>query len=415
MAKTETVSGNGNTAQPGFVTIAAGVTYFVDEVAIANTIRGSGQTNIEAVLGTSTTAPPIVYNTGGGSGTVSAAGGGDYVALSGTKWVFNGNVPGNDTVISSAGLATIGVGGNGTYPGGQSQVPSNVVELAGAQAVVNSFGTNDLIEDFAGLATINALNTASIEMDGGAATVHVHGVGSVKAFFTGQGGGRLDFINNSTVAATVSGNVPGGTGGSVTAFGGYGGGVYVGGAGGNNSLIGGAAAVTLVAGNGNNNILEAAGFGNSYAAQNEFVAGSGTSTLTADSTTGYNEFIGETGNLVMTSFGKGNQTYYVGAQGLETITGSRAAGATNEYIFDQDRTGSGMDSITNFRLGTDHIDINFNGTLSGVTIKAIDAVAPSASDTAGGSLVTLSDQTQITLYGVSRNSLSLSIIGGTHI
>ncbi len=385
-------AGNGNTGGAGAY-IAGGASLAGDGTVLggsvlanANGFGGNGGAGVY-LAGTLDNAGRITGGTGGyGSGF--AAAGGNYVGLSGTKWLFESSSLGNDTVISSAGLATIKTEGNGTYPGGQSSVPSNVVELDGAQALVNSFGTNDLIEDCAGLATINASNDANIEMDGGAATVYAHSEGSVRACFTGQGGGRLDFINNSTVAATVSGNVPGGSGGSVTAFGGVGGGVYVGGSGGNNSLIGGDGKVNLVAGNGNNNVLEAAGFSTSYAGQNILVAGSGTATLTADSTAGYNEFYGGTGSVVITSFGKGAQTYYVGAKGSETITGSRAAVATNEYILDQDSTGAGVDAITNFKLGTDHIDINLNGSLSGVTINAIATLTSSVNNPNGGSSIT---------------------------
>jgi hypothetical protein len=231
----------------------------------------------------------------------------------------------------------------------------------------------------------------------------------VIAYFDSTGGGKLDFINNSTVSATVSGNIPGGSGGSLTVFGGVGGGVYIGGSGGNNSLVGGSGAVTLI-GAGNNNHLSVSGYSSSYAGQNVLRAGGGGAVMVAESPSGYNEFYGG-GTDTITSYGHGAQTYYVGTTGTERYTGSTVSGATNEYIFDQDTSGSGNDIITNFRLGTDHIDVNLNGTLSGVTIRSIEALT----GTHTGSVVLLSNQTTIQLYGVSTSALSVSIIGGTHI
>jgi hypothetical protein len=279
--------------------------------------------------------------------------------------------------------------------------------------VVNSFGTNDLIESFAGHDTIRADGSANVLVDGGHVTVDANGGGPVIAFFSGSAGGALDFINNSTVSATVSGNVPGGSGGSVTAFGGVGGGVFIGASGGNNSLVGGSGAVTLVAA-GNNNHLKAAGYSSSYSGQNVLEAGysSNGDVMIAESTSGYNQFHGgSSGADTMESFGQGAQTFYVGAGGPESIVGSTVSGASNEYIFDQDSTGNGQDIITNFRLGTDHIDINYNGTLSGVTIKSFNETG----GTHPGTFIELSNNTTITLYGVNASSLSTSIIGGTHI
>jgi hypothetical protein len=406
------VTGTGNTGIPGYVSIAGGVKDFIDDTSIASTIEGSGQKNIVAWLALDT-GVPVTYFTGGGNGTVVGGGAGDSVVLSGTKWVFEGYSQGAATVADAAGAATISVAGQGSATGnatGPDSTPSNFVELAGAMALVNSSGSNDLIESFAGSDTVKFSGSGNLEINGGNVTVNAAGSGPVRAIFAGNGGGTLDFINNSSVSATVSGNIPGGSGGSATVFGGVGGGVYVGGAGGNNSLIGGSGNVTLV-GAGTNNYLEAAGFASSYASQNVLEAGSGGGVLIADSTTGYNQFYGGTGNSTISTAGAGAQTFYVGASGTEYITGSTAAGSTNEYIFNQNSTGSGQDTIANFRLGRDHIDVNLNGTLSGVTIAGISTIGGGQS----GTIVNLSDKTQIYLYGVSPSALSTSIIGGTHI
>jgi hypothetical protein len=403
MAGQQIVIGSGNTTK------LAGVTVFTDNVSVSNTVTGSGQTNISVTLGTA--APSTTYYSGGGSGTVSAAGANDLVILSGTKWLFKGSDTGGDTIDSSAGQTTISTYGNGNAAN-QSTVPSNAVYLSGAAATVNSLGTNDLVESYAGKDLVNMHSTGDVLVDGGAVTVDAGGSGAVRAFFTGNSGGTLDFINNSSVAASVTGNTPGGHGGSVTAYGGTGGGVFFGGAGGNNSLVSGTGTVNLI-GAGNNNFLLAKGYGSSYATQNILNAGAGGATLEAASSTDYNEFFGGTGTDVISSAGAGKQTYYVGASGSEIITGSQAAEATNEYIFNQDSTGAGADIITNFVVGKDHIDINLNGTLTGVTFKTI--AAATIGGAVVGTLLTLSDKTTITLYGVNRSSISTSIIGGTHI
>jgi hypothetical protein len=409
MAKQQIVTGSGNTAKLGVTTVSAGVTILIDEATTANTIIGSGQTNIDVTFGTSTATS--TYYTGGGSGTVSGGGGNDLVVLSGTKWLFQGNQAGADTINSSAGQTTISTYGNGNANlAQQSTVPSNAVYLSGGAATVNSDGTNDLIESYGGKDLVTMYNGGHVLVNGGAVTVEASGSATVDAYFAGKNGGTLDFIGNGSVAATVSGNVPGGIGGSVTAFGGVGGGVFIGASGGNNSLIGGIGDVTLE-GAGNNNLLLANGYSGSYAQQNVLLAGAGTATLEASSNTGYDEFVGGTGTDVISSAGSGAQTYYVGAKGSESITGSQAAGATNEYIFNQDTTGAGTDVITNFKLGKDHLDINLNGPLTGVTFTGDAALAGATA----GTILYLSDHTVILLYGVAKSSISASIFGGTHL
>jgi hypothetical protein len=415
MSKSQTVKGGGNTAARGIATISAGVTAFYDRATIANTVLGGGQTNIKVFLEPSA-AIPVTYFTGGGSGTITAASAGDTLSVTGAKWLIKGSTKGGDSIHSAAKNATINVSGagdaQGTWQNGADTTPSNYVALTAGNAVVNADGQKDLILSSGGKDTVNAYNSATVEVNGGAVTINAAGSGPVLAFFE-NGGGALTFINNSTVSATVSGAVPGGTAGSVTAFGGAGGGVYVGGPGGNNSLVGGSGTVTLV-GAGTNNYLEAAGYSSNYFSQNVLEAGNGGGILVADSSTGYNEFLGGTGNDTISSAGAGAQTYYIGASGAESITGSTTSGAQNEYIFDQSSNGAGQDTIANFRHGLDHIDINLNGTLSGVTISGFTGFGTIGA-ASYGTMVSLSDSTKIYLYGLSSSALSTSIIGGTHI
>jgi len=333
---------------------------------------------------------------GGGSGTVIAAGSGDFVGLDAGTWsVF---ASGGDSVQSGAASATINTAGAG-----------NVVGLLGGSSSVNLGGSGDLIETYnsgvTGNITISGVNDRVL-VDGGSDTVTaVTGQSGLNVFFN-LSGGSLDFINNSTTSATVSGAVNGAIGGSVTAFGGAGGGTYIGGPGGNNSLIGGSGLVTLL-GSGTNNLESVNGAG---AAGNVLSVGnSGSSTLIASATTTNNTFYGgATGSSVMESSGKGVQTFFVGTNDQENLTGSTTTGAVNDYYFLQSASGSGSDVITNFRLSTDQIFIDTFGSDQGeVSVAAVTAKAGANA----GSIIQLSDNTTITLYGVSVQQLTNAGVG----
>jgi hypothetical protein len=410
LSNTSSITGHA-TAGAMDVTVDLPSTYNVivaDAPGVA-TINGGGASNTVAVFAAEST---VSYFTGGGSGTVAAGGGGDFIVASGQTWSLNGASTGNDTINSVAANATVTTYGQGKATGnaiGSDTTPSNVVGLAGSSATVISNGTNDLVETYAGNDIVSVNGSANVLINGGSDTVYATASSTaVKAFFN-LFGGALDFINQSGVAATVSGAVPGASGGSTTAFGGIGGGVYIGGLAGNNSLVGGTGSVTLV-GAGTNNFLSAQGSYGSYATQNELKAGDGGATLVAGASTDYNEFYGGLGTDSIVSFGSGVQSFYVGTAGSENITGSTASGASNNYYFDQDSSGDGADVITNFIFGRDNIYINLNSSVSGVAISGYTAINGGAN-----TIVTLTDNTTITLYGIKASQLSASIIGGTHI
>jgi hypothetical protein len=391
------------------LTMPVGYTALLVTAPGAETIQGNGAAAMQVTLGG---ASKVTFNSGGGGGVISAAGGGDLIGVAGASWSVTGATAGNDTINATAAdllVSTYGAG-NATGNALSGSLPSNVVGLAALAATVVSGGTDDLIETFQGQDLIYVNGSANVLVNGGADTVYAGAASTaVKAFFNLYGG-TLDFINNSTLAATVSGAVPGASGGSTTAFGGTGGGVYIGGQAGNNSLIGGTGAVTLVGG-GTNNLLEASGYSSTYAGENILTAGNGGATMFANASTGYNEFHGGTGTDSIVSFGSGVQVFYVGATGAERITGSTVSGAFNEYIFNQDSNGGGSDVITDFRLGVDHLDVNFNGSQSGVSIVGFSSLGGANT----GSIIYLSDQTTIQLYGVKSSSLNSSILGGVHI
>jgi len=374
------------------------------------TIAGNGAANFTATFEANAS---VTFTSNGGSGTVTDEGSGDFTKVSGTNWTVTGAAAGADTINSSAAssyIATYGQGGATGNAVGADTTPSNVVGLAGANATVSSNDSNGLIETFSGNDIVSVNGSANVLVNGGADTVYATaGSTAVRAAFNLYGG-TLDFINNSGITATVSGAVPGASGGSCTAFGGSGGGVYIGGYAGNNSLVGGSGSATLVAA-GTDNFVSVSGFSNSYATQNLLNAGAGGATLIAGASTGYNEFYGGEGTDIVSTAGSGMQSFYVGAVGSENITGSTASGATNQYFFNQDDTGGGQDVITNFRLGIDHIYINANSGLSGVEISGVSALGGGH----GGSIIYLSDNTTIQLYGVSAASLGASVVGATSI
>lgn len=403
-----TVTGTANIS----VNIPVGYNFLVVQAPGTETVTGNGSNNFLGVFGS---AAGVTFNSGGGSGTVAAGGPGDFVNVSGSNWSVVGNAAGGSSVDSSATVgAQIQVYGQGnavTNAGGTGadSTPSNVVGLAGDASVLSA-GTNDLVESFSGNDIVTVDNSANVLANGGNVTVYAaSGSTSVNAFFNAHGG-TLYFVNQSTIGAYVAGDVPGASGGNLTAFGGMGGGTYIGGSGGNNSLVGQAGIVNLVAA-GTNNFLSVSGYGSTYGTQNILQAGAGGASLVAASTTGFNEFYGDSGTDSIISFGSGAQTYYVGAIGAETITGSTQSGATNTYYFNQDSTGAGQDVITNFVKGRDSILVNGNGSLTGVSIAGFESLLGAHS----GTEIFLSDNTTIQLYGVNPNSLSHSIIGGTSI
>ena len=375
-------------------------------------------TNSDSVLGTSTAGSanvsvsvPNAYNfivvEAPGSETVNSSATGllavfgsqsavDFVGLDGGTWSVFGS--GGDSIQSAAASDTITTAGNG-----------NVVGLLGGSSNVLLGGTGDLIETYnsgvTGSISVSGANDRVL-VDGGSNTVTaVTGNSGLNIFFN-LSGGSLDFINNSTSSATVSGAVAGAIGGSVTAFGGAGGGTYIGGPGGNNSLIGGTGLVTLL-GSGTNNLESVIGAG---AAGNVLSVGnSGSSTLIASATTTNNTFFGgATGSSVMQSSGTGTQTFFVGTGDQENLTGSTTAGAVNDYYFLQGTSGSGSDVITNFRLSTDSIFIDTIGSFQG-QVSVASIVAHGGSNP--GSTIFLSDNTSITLYGVTTAQLAAKGIG----
>jgi len=397
-----TVAGSANVS----LTVPNGYNVLFVEAPGTETIAGNGASNMLAIIGDNSS---VNYYTDGGSGTVVASSSGDYVGLIGTDYSFIGSNRGGDSVLAAANGSSVSTFGAGAASTGAA---SNVVGISGTNVSVASAGTNDLVEMFNdGSGVISMNGGGNVLVDGGLATVYATaGSSSINAFFE-HDGGELYFVNQSSVAATVSGGINGAIGGNVTAFGGAGGGVYVGGIGGSNSLVGGTGIVTLYGGGATSTLI---GAGTLPGGTNSLFANtSGSVTMIGASGSSNNNFFGSTGTLVVSSNGSAYQNYFVGATGQESFTGSTVSGAHNTYYFDQDSTGSGTDIITNFNINTDSLKVNafsYTGSVNGggVSIAGIQQNFGAG----GGVLVSLSNQTTIKLYGVSLSAADAASVAG---
>ena len=373
----------------------------VVEAPGAYTVDGNGSSNFLAVFSGQSSVDFNALNSG--TGTVVASSG-DFIQVGGTffggqGWSVLGGATGADTINTTAENTSI-----------TTQGSNNVVGLAGVSATLVAGGSHDLVAGYGGLNTISVTGSSdAILIQGGADTVYaMAGSTSVNAFFFNSGGGTLDFINQSSVAASVTGGADGASG-SVTVFAGGGGGYYQGGTNGNNSLVGssGTSTTTLIGG-GNTNFLSVDGSG-----ANALFAGDGTATLLGGAGTTNNLLSGGLGTDIISTEGSGTQSFFVGNQGSETLTGSSVSGALNSYYFTQSSaTGGGTDVITDFNYGAgDHIFINpFVSASGGVSVQGISATTING---AASSDVTLSDNTIIKLVGVTFTSAQQATIIGS--
>lgn len=373
------------TAAPYAVTVNSAVTNLAVEVPGRTVVTGNGNTSF-ALFGASSN---VVYtDTNGGTtaaaDSIYAAGGKDVINAYGTNVNPNSSY---DIVLSGAGSSVAGAG----------------------KDTVNVGASFDTV-------TANGNSTASVYVYGGATTVNANDSSSVAVQFAQKAGGTLDFINNSSNAATIFSANYGGSNGapnSVTAFGGAGGGYYVGGLAGHNSLVGGTGAVTLQ-GAGSGDTLQ----GNSSVG-NFLFAGTGNETLLASGASANNTFqlglayTGNTGaivsNAVVSTAGSGQQAFILGSSASSTLTGSSVTGANNLYIFVSNAAttvnGTSTYLITDF--STVNSSIYLSDTLYGATnTLSIFSEANQSTPNFSGAVITLSDGSTIKLAGVNASSLA---------
>lgn len=369
------------------LTVAANATNLVVEVPGKSVITGNGKTSL-ALFGANSN---VVYTdtnggTTGAADSIYAAGGKDVISAYGTPSNPNSSY---DIVLSGAGSSVAGAG-------------KDTVNVGAAFDTVSANGNS----------------TASVFVYGGATTVNANDSSSVAVQFAQQAGGTLDFINNSSNAATIFSANYGGSNGapnSVTAFGGAGGGYYVGGLAGNNSLVGGSGAVTLQGAGAGDTLV-----GNSSVG-NFLFAGTGNETLLASATSAQNNFqlglayTGHTGaiisNAVVSTAGSGQQAFILGSSSSSTLTGSNStvAGTQNLYIF-VSNAATAANGQSNYLI-TDFNSVNssiyLNDSLFGSTnTLSIFSEANSTAPGFSGAVITLSDGSTIKLAGVNANSLT---------
>jgi hypothetical protein len=274
--------------QDGTTFLPAGYKAFVD-TAQTSIVFGSGDAD-ESVL---SSIGNMTFVATGGSGTVVAGGGNNFITIPQTvagSWSINtGN--GDDTVLA------LGSGNDSINTGGGH----NAIQLGGGKTRVTSAG-DDTVVAGSGQETIAAFGTDSRVIYGGS--------------------GQLYYIDAlGSHGATVFAGT-----GSDTFLGSDGSNVVYGGTGGNNFLFAGTGAATLFGG-GDRDQLWAAG-----SDAQALHAASGNETLNG-------------------AFGQGPDTFY-GGTGATSIIGGQG---DDSFVFTQGQAGSA--TITGFAHGRDAVDL----------------------------------------------------------
>jgi Ca2+-binding RTX toxin-like protein len=322
---------------------------YTDVVNTAKTgaIFGSGDAN-EGVL--SGAKDNLTFYATGGSGTVAAGGGHNFVSIpttdAGAWLIATGN--GNDTIRA------LGPGNDTVSPGGGH----NVVQVGAGNTFIASGGADTILAS-TGSETV-------VASDSKAADVVYGNASNVELLFVGGRG------------ATVFGGT-----GSDTVFGGTGPDLLFGGSKGNNFLQAGSGRATLFGG-GNDDQLYAGG-----SKRQALHAGSGNETLFGGFASGNNTFYGGSGSDQI--IGGGGSNTFVGGTGSATIT----AGASNLFEFIKGAAG-GTDLVEGL-TNASQVNIDLNGYGPN---EATHAVATQTS--AGGSVtITLTDNTTVTFQNIS--------------
>lgn len=313
-------------------------------------IYGSGDPD-EGVL--SGAKDSLNFYATGGSGTVAAGGGNNYVNIpttdAGAWLIATGN--GNDTIYA------LGSGNDTISPGGGS----NQIYLGAGNTFIDSSGTDKILAS-TGSETVTATDAKASDL--------IYGMSSnVYLSFVGGGGATL-----------VGGS------GSDTVFGGAGPALVFGGSKGNNYLQAGSGPATLFGG-GNNDQLFAAG-----SSAQELHAASGNATLFGAFSSGSDTFYGGSGTDQI--FGNGvDNTFVAGSTGTATV--SAIASANNLFQFINGAAGGTelVDNLTN--ASQVHIDLEGYG-------KNEVKNALAGQTTNGSSVtVTLSDNTKVTFENIT--------------
>ncbi|MDE1895618.1 MAG: hypothetical protein KGH91_00945 [Rhodospirillales bacterium] len=384
ITNTDSVGASSGGSASGVVSVAAGVTDLVVQVPGIVSVDGVGSTTT-AILGASSN---VTYSIGGsvsnGTGSIFAAGGKDLIADYGSNSSYDITSAGNDSVVMN------GVGG----------VDS-----------VNAVG--------------NA--TTSVFIGGSdVATVTASGTSKVAVVFFEKAGGSLYFVNSSSETATVFSGAYTTSGGgtvyapnAVTAFGGAGGGYFFGGRGGGNYLDGGQGNSTLVGAGASDTLI-------SGGADNSLYAGNATETLLGGGGTN-SFFVGleevgvgtvQASSDFISAGGSASQIFTLGNVASSTLVGSTVTGAQNIYDVLGNYTTQGGDAVTfggsSFTItdfgGSDKIFLLNGSYLTSPGAPTVESITPALGNS-GSTQILLSDNTVITLKGVTTSHVNASIGG----
>lgn len=373
-------------APAGVVSVASGVTDLLVQYPGSITVDGSASTST-AIFGAGSN---VTYSLSGalsnGTGSIFAGGGNDLIADYGANSSYNITSSGNDTVVAN------GTGG------------TDSINAVGSATTAVYVGGSDVV------------------------TVTASGDAVAPVVFFENSGSSLYFVNNSSETQTIfSGAYTAAGGGSVyatnavTAFGGAGGGYFFGGRAGYNYLDGGTGNSTLV-GAGAHDTLVSGGADNSLYAGNAsetLLGGGGTNSFFV----GLEEVgigtVQALGDLV-SSNGSGSQIFTLGNVGASTLVGSTVAGAQNIYDVLGTYTTQGGDAVTfggsTFTItdfgGTDTIYLLDGSYNFGADAPTVESVISALGDS-GSTQILLSDNTVITLKGVSTSHVNAAIGGNS--
>lgn len=369
---------NGGTVA-GNVVLADGGGLALDTTANVggNTLTTQGTTTLQVGnMGQAGSVPYTLSDTIDlGAGTLSISL--DQVALS-----VAGPISGSGGLAITTGEVSL-AGGN-TYAGGTS-VDSASLVLSGADAA----GTGPVLLS-------NALLTVQADSTGGAGSLTVIGTGGADTVLA-QAGSLLVFADNAGSltfqGGTQASTVVGGSG-VLTAVGGTAGDELFGGTSGNDHLTAGTAATTLVGAGGTFTALGTAG--------DLLVAAGGNTTLNGGDSHGNDIFFANSGNTVIET-GTGTSTIVVNG-GSASIYG----GVGTENVFLSGGM-SQLDYVDGFNGGT----VNVVGFGASDSLHVFDypgdevqAALNSAVVNSGNTIVTLTDNTHIVLFGFTGLSAS---------
>ncbi|APH59964.1 S8 family serine peptidase [Granulibacter bethesdensis] len=334
------------------------------------TISSNGS---DQVFNASPVSGPVGFNAANNTFSINGTAG-TIKQGSSFKTVFSGD--GNDTLVGGSSAMTFNPGyGN------------NTILLGTANNIVNSRG-QDTITATQGTATVRAYGNAMVF----------------------NNAAQLNFVSSAGASTVIGGsgamNVNGGAG-KLTVFGGTGADTIIGGSAGGSQLTANGAGSTVFA-NGNGNVLLGSKTGAvtlaTQGASNTVFGGIGGGTILSNGTNdlvvmdlgattlfgGQNaaiftnsanaNIIGETGSYAV-SFGSGTSTAW-------------ASASTDLFLFANGQA-SGNVTIGNFQGGKDFIQ------LQGYGANVVQTVLAGAQQTASGLSLTLSDNTHITLLGVT--------------